>query len=432
MISIKNNHLFVDEYDCVDLVEEYDTPMYVISESEIVARCNTLKSSFLDKYDNSKALYAAKAFLTLAMCKIIAREGLGLDVVSGGELYTALQAGFPTERIDFSGNNKLREELVMAVENQIGRVVVDNSYELFLLDNVCWELEKPMSILIRIVPAVPVATHRHIATGHKDSKFGIAISDGEIYSVIEFINKSKWLTFKGFHFHVGSQLFSVDSHLAALNNTFYLLDRLRDKYGIEIEELDVGGGFAIKYLPTDKPPELYHFVDPIMQLIDDYYQARQRPRPKIVIEPGRWIIGEAGITLYTVGSTKRTASGKKYVAVDGGMSDNIRPALYQSKYHAVIANKASQAPQETVSIAGKFCESGDVLIEDIALPLVESGDIIAVYATGAYNYSMASNYNKNIIPAVLLVSGQNKALIVKRQDYADMLRHEVVPEFMED
>ncbi len=432
MIEIKNEHLFVDDYDCVELAEEYGTPLYVISESEILRRCNHLKSDFLNNYNNTKVLYAAKAFLPMAMCKIIDRAGLGLDVVSGGELYTALQAGFAAERIHFSGNNKLREELEMAVDNQIGRVVVDNSYELFLLDNVCWQLEKPMSVLIRIIPAVDSATHHHISTGHKDSKFGMPIEAGEIDSALDFIEQSKWLTFKGFHFHVGSQLFSVDSHLAALDSTFGLLDRLRAEHGTVIEELDVGGGFAIKYLPTDQPLELKQFVEPIMQAIDNYFTARGLKRPKIVIEPGRWIIGEAGLTLYTVGSTKRSASGKKYAAVDGGMSDNIRPALYQSKYHALVANKAALPAAETVSIAGKFCESGDILIEDIALPKVESGDVLAVYATGAYNYAMASNYNKNAIPGVLLISGQNKGLIVKRQDYADLIRNEVIPQFMED
>ncbi|PIE77054.1 MAG: diaminopimelate decarboxylase [Clostridiales bacterium] len=432
MINVRNDHLFIDECDCLELVAEHETPLYVISESEIVARCNKLKSAFLNKYDNCKALYASKAFLPMAMCKIMAREGLGLDVVSGGELYTALKAGFPTERIDFSGNNKLRSELMMAVENQIGRVVVDNLYELFLLDNVCHELQKPMAILMRIIPAVHTDTHKHISTGHKDSKFGIPIADGEIDGAIEFAQKSKWLSFKGFHFHVGSQLFSAESHLNALQSTYGLLDRLRAKMGIEIEELDVGGGFGIKYLPTDQPPALEAFIDPIMASIDNYFKSKNRPRPRIVIEPGRWIIGEAGLTLYTIGSTKRSASGKKYIAVDGGMSDNIRPALYQAKYHAVLANKAEQVPVETVSVAGKFCESGDILIEDIELPEVDSGDILAVYATGAYTYSMASNYNKNIIPGVLLINGAEQNYIVKRQSYDDIIRNEVVPEYLED
>ncbi len=432
MIQVRENHLFIDQFDCVDLVEELDTPLYVISESEIIARCNILKQVFLNKYDNCKALYASKAFLPLAMCKIMAREGLGLDVVSGGELYTALKAGFPTERIDFSGNNKLRSELIMAVQNQIGRVVVDNAYELFLLDNICHQLQKPMSILIRIIPSVATATHKHISTGHKDSKFGIPIADGEIDRAIEFAQNSKWLTFKGFHFHVGSQLFSPESHLNALTSTYRLLDRLRQKMGVEIEELDVGGGFGIKYLPTDQPPALEQFIAPMMDSITHYFKSRNQARPRIVIEPGRWLIGEAGVTLYTVGSTKRTASGKKYIAVDGGMSDNIRPALYQAKYHAVLANKAEQPAVETVSVAGKFCESGDILIEDIALPEVTSGDILAIYATGAYTYSMASNYNKNIIPGVLLVNGSDKNFIVKRQSYDDIIRNEVIPKYLED
>jgi len=347
---IKNNNvLYFDGCNTVELAKKYGTPLYLISETHIVDRCNEIKSSFLSKYENTRAIYASKAFLPLAMCKIIEREGLGLDVVSGGELYTAIKAGFPNGNIDFNGNNKSRQEIELAVEYQISRIVVDNPYELDLLIDVCNKKKKNISV------------------------------------------------------------------------------ELKNKYNFDTKDLDIGGGFGIHYTDEDDPKPLSYFIDPAMKLIEDFCRENKLIRPKVIIEPGRWIIGEAGITMYEIGSIKKSPSSRKYVSIDGGMSDNIRPCLYQAKYDAVIANKINEDNTDLVSISGKFCESSDILIKDIKLPIAAAGDYLAVFSTGAYNYSMASNYNKNIIPSVLLLNNGKEEIIVKRQDYDDILRNEIIP-----
>jgi len=427
MFEVKDNTLYFDGCNTAKLAEKYQTPLFIVSENSIIQKCNEIKSSFLNEYSNTKAVYASKAFLPLAMCKIIEREGLGLDVVSGGELYTALKSGFPSEKIEFSGNNKSYEELSMAVDNQIGRVNVDNIHELKLLNSICKNKGKVMKILFRITPGVNSNTHEYISTGTKDSKFGIPLDDNIIYPAIEAAIESEYLEFMGFHFHVGSQLLDNYSHLQALETVLSLINYTKIKYNYTIRDLNVGGGFGIKYTAEDSPRPLSYFIDPIMDRIIEFCSDYHLYRPQITIEPGRWIIGEAGITLYKVGAIKTISNIRTYVAIDGGMTDNIRPALYQAKYDGIVANKAEMERNQVVTIAGKCCESSDIIIKDLKIGSIEPGDILAVFSTGAYNYSMTSNYNKNLIPAVVLVKAGVDEVIVKRQTYDDMLRNELIP-----
>lgn len=428
MKTIKNNQLYFDGCNTVDLAKKYGTPLFIISETAIVNKCNLIKEQFTDKYENTKAVYASKAFLTKAMCKIMEREGMGLDVVSGGELFTAISSNFPAKKIEFSGNNKLPMELSMAIDYGIGRINVDNEDELDLLITLCKEKAKKMAILFRITPGVSSNTHAYITTGHSASKFGIPMNDENMKRVLLKAIDSEWIDFKGFHFHVGSQLHDNSSHLQALEKTLGLIKKAKEWFDYDIEELDVGGGFGIRYSDADDAKPLSYFVDPIMARVKSFALSEGLMEPLIVIEPGRWVVGEAGLTLYTIGTTKDIPGIKRYISVDGGMTDNIRPALYQSKYEALLANKAGETHSDEVTVAGKCCESSDILIESIKLPKAEGGDVLAVFNTGAYGYSMANNYNKNVIPAVVLVKDGMDRLIVKRQSYEDMIANELVPE----
>lgn len=425
--TYQNNTLYFDQCNTAELAKKYGTPLYVISENSILKQCNEVKSSFLDRYPNTRAAYACKAFCTLAMCKIMEREGFCLDVVSGGELYTAIQANFPPEHIEFNGNNKQYEELSMAVEYGIGRIIIDGLQELALLEQVCQEKGKTANILYRITPGVTLDTHEYISTGKKDSKFGIPLDDDVIYPAIEAAINSKHVNFLGIHFHVGSQLFDNSPYLSALETSLKLMKETKKRFGFTMSELNVGGGYGIEYLSSDQKKPYSYFLDPVMERLQDFCTTESFPVPAVVIEPGRSIVGEAGLTLYTIGSIKDINGIRKYVSVDGGMTDNIRPGLYQALYEGVVANKAEEAPIEKVTISGKCCESTDILIKDTDVPAVTAGDIYAIFATGAYGYSMASNYNKIQIPAVVLVKDGRDELIVNRQSYDDMLHNELIP-----
>ncbi len=422
-------NLYWDQCDTVQLAKKYGTPLYVLSESKIRARCQTIHRDFLKKYFDTKAVYASKAFLTTAMCKLIAQEGLGLDVVSGGELYTAIQAGFPLASVEFNGNNKTLEELEMAIDNQIGRIIVDNYHELDTIERLCKEKGKHIEILFRIVPETDTDTHRYISTGHKTSKFGISMSSNGIFAAVKQASNSSYITFKGLHFHVGSQLHTYYSHLNAIHKALHLIADFHQQ-DIVVEELNIGGGFGICYTKEDRVKPLSYFVEPLVKAINDFCQEHTLTRPTITIEPGRWIIGEAGITLYTIGAVKTNGS-TTYYSVDGGMGDNIRPALYQAQYVADVANRLSEEKTECVTLSGKYCESSDLLIQNIHLPKAYPGDVIAVYSTGAYSYSMASNYNRHPLPSVVLACKGQAFEIVKRQTYWDLLRNDCVPKHLE-
>lgn len=409
--------------DTVALAKEYGTPLYVMSEDIIKSRLNEIKYSFSEKYKNVQAYYASKAFLTKEMARIIKREGLGLDVVSGGELYTAKSVDFPMEKIMFHGNNKTYEEIKMALEFGIGRFVCDNLYEIQLINRIAGDIGVKADILLRVTPGVDSHTHKYITTGNIDSKFGIPIPS--LMEAVKLAQGLEGITLKGFHFHIGSQLLNNESHLMAVNIMLNLIKRMKEEVGYVTLEFNLGGGFGIRYLDDAEKRDLSYFVDPMMNSIEKFCSDNSIQRPRVFIEPGRWVVGEAGITLYTIGSIKEIPGVRTYVGIDGGFPDNPRPALYQAQYEGVIANKADSPKEEYVTIAGKCCESGDILIWDLNVPKLQSGDILAVKSTGAYNYSMASNYNRIPKPAVVMLSNGKPRLIVKRQTYEDMLRNEI-------
>lgn len=423
--EVRDNTLYFDGCNTAELAKKYGTPLYVYSESDITGRFHELKQCFIEKYPDTRVAYAAKAFFPIAMAKLVDREGMCVDVVSGGELYTAIKAGFPAEKIEFNGNNKQRFEIEMAVEYGIGRIIIDSLQELALIESVCQEKGKKMNVLFRITPGVKSSSHDYIVTGKKDSKFGIPLDDEIIMPQIKAAIDSEYVDFYGLHFHVGSQILNNESHLQALDIMLDLVTKIRDELGYDVKELNVGGGFGVTYVDEERPGYSY-YLDPMMEKIETYYKEKSVKRPNVVIEPGRSIVAEAGISLYTVGSIKDIKDIRKYVSVDGGMTDNIRPALYQAEYTGVIANKAGEEKGETVTICGKCCESGDILIRDLAIAHPESGDIFAIFSTGAYGYSMASNYNKNPLPGAVLVCEGKDRLIIKPQTYEDMIRNEII------
>ncbi|MGN0658175.1 MAG: diaminopimelate decarboxylase [Emergencia sp.] len=423
--EIKNNTLFFDGCDTTELAKKYGTPLYVFSENEIIGRFAELKRDFTEKYENTRVAYAAKAFFPVAMAKLVDQCGMCVDVVSGGELYTAVKAGFPSEKIEFNGNNKLVSELEMAVEYGIGRIIIDSLQELSIIEEICREKGKRMKVLFRVTPGVKSSTHDYIVTGKKDSKFGIPLDDDVIMPQIKAAIDSEYVDFYGLHFHVGSQLLDNDSHLQALDIILSLAAKVKEAYGYDMKELNLGGGFGVTYVNEERPPFRY-FLDPMMEKIEKFYEQQGVKRPSVVIEPGRSIAAEAGISLYTIGSIKDIRGIRKYVSVDGGMTDNIRPALYQAEYTGLIANKAEEEKTETVTICGKCCESGDVLIRDLKIAHPERDDIFAIFSTGAYGYTMASNYNKNPIPGVVFVRDGNDRLAVRPQSYEDMIKNELM------
>jgi len=421
-----NGHFEIGGVDALDLARDFGTPLWVIDEEGFRQNCRSFKDAF-NKIGDSLVLYASKSLTNLSICRIVEQEGLGLDVVSGGELYTALKAGFPVEKIYFHGNNKSENEVMMALKAGVGRIVVDNSYELELLERTCLKEGKTQDIMLRITPGVEAHTHEYIQTGQIDSKFGFTIGDQAMEGVKKAI-KSKNLNLVGVHCHIGSQIFEMESFRHASSIMVNFIGEVRNATGYEFDELDMGGGFGIYYYYGDEPREPQEWAESVMLTVKEKCQEIGVKVPKVIVEPGRAISSPAGITLYTIGSINEVAGVRKYVAVDGGMTDNPRPALYGAKYLAAIANKADQGPEETVSIAGKCCESGDMLIWDAELPRVESGDILVVFATGAYTYSMSSNYNRLVKPAMVVVNQGAADLIIKRETYDDLIRNDLIPD----
>ncbi|HEX3015475.1 MAG TPA: diaminopimelate decarboxylase [Desulfobacteria bacterium] len=420
-------HLVIGGCDTVELAENFGTPLYIMDEQLIRDNCRNYYDSFVTKYGNAEVIYASKTFCTTAMCRIVEQEGLGLDVVSGGELYTALAADFPAARIYFHGNNKTPDELELAIEAGVGRIVVDNFRELALLDRLAAEHKRVIDVLLRVTPGIEAHTHEYIQTGQIDSKFGFTVSNGDALKAVHQAVKAGNLEFKGIHCHIGSQIFELESYRHAAKVMLELCLEIRTKTGATVRELNLGGGFGIYYAAGDAPAQISDYADLVMNTVAELAAAQQFPVPKVIVEPGRSIAGPAGTTLYTIGSIKDIPGVRKYVAVDGGMADNPRPALYQASYEALVANKAVAAAVETVSITGKCCESGDMLIWDIDLPKIETGDLLAVSCTGAYNYSMSSNYNRLARPAVVLVNDGSADLIVQRETYQDLVRNDLVP-----
>ncbi len=429
-LKINNRgHLEIGGCDTIDLVKEYGTPLYVMDEMVIRENCRLYKGAMDKHYGGyGLVLFASKAFCTLAACKIIQQEGLGLDVVSGGEMYTAIKAGFPMERVYFHGNNKTVEEIEMGINYNIGRFVVDNYTELQQINTIAGEKGKRVKISFRVKPGVDAHTHEFIRTGQIDSKFGVALENGEAHEIIALAGKMEHVEVVGVHCHIGSQIFDLSPFELAAEIMLNFIADIRDKYGIRITELNLGGGFGIRYTEKDDPLEYNKYIESVSRVVKRICQEKDLDKMFMLMEPGRSIVAPAGITLYRVGGVKEIKNIRKYISIDGGMCDNPRYALYKSEYTVLLANKPDAQRAETVTIAGKCCESGDLIAKDIALPEVNPGDILAVLATGAYNYSMAMNYNRNGKPPVVLVKDGKSRLIVKREDLNDIMRNDIIPD----
>ena len=425
-------HLSIGGADTTELAARFGTPLYVMDEQYIRDMCAAYSKAIRTDYGgNGLVLYASKAFSCMAIYRIAEQEGIGVDVVSGGELYTALKAGFPAEKICLHGNNKLATELSLAVESGVGLIAVDSYTELDKLDALCAEKGKRQEILLRINPGVEAHTHRFIQTAKTDSKFGFSVADGTAEKITAYALKKEHLDLKGYHCHIGSQIFEKQSFALAAEKMLGFMAEMRDKLGFTASVLNLGGGYGIWYAEGDAQQSVSDYTAYLRTVIGAVKASAARfamPEPYLLIEPGRSIVGEAGITLYTVGAIKDIPGVKKYVAVDGGMFDNPRYALYQAKYTAILANRAKEPATERVSVAGKCCESGDIVCADVDLPAAKEGDILAVLSTGAYNYSMASNYNRNAVPPVVLVKNGKADYIVKPQSYEDIGRNDVIPE----
>lgn len=421
----EQGHLTVGGADTVELAREYGTPLYVMDEETIRTACRQFKASIDRNYGKGVPLYASKAFSCKEIYRIIESEGLDADVVSGGEIYTALAAGFPAERMFFHGNNKSPEELELALRENVGRIVVDNLTELQLLEELAAKLGKRPKILFRIKPGVDAHTHDFIRTGQIDSKFGFAIENGEAIAAAKAAAAAEQIELVGVHCHIGSQIFELDPFILAAKIMVEFMAQVREETGLTLSELNLGGGFGIKYLESDSPREYDAFMDAVSAQIHASCTELGLEQPAVFIEPGRSIVGPAGLTLYTVGAIKEIAGVRTYLSVDGGMTDNPRYALYQAPYEAIVANKADAPRDFEVTIAGKCCESGDLIQEHTKIQWCESGDLLAVLATGAYNYSMASNYNRIPRPAVVMVKDGKPRLIVRRESYEDLIHNDL-------
>lgn len=423
-VNNKGN-LAIGGCDAIELARDFGTPLYVVDEQLIRDNCREFKENFVMEGIETEVIYASKAFLNLAMCKVIEEEGVSLDVVSGGELYTAIKANFPTDKIYMHGNNKTKEELALAINSNIRRIVVDNLQELTLIENLCNKLNKTVDVLLRVNPGIDAHTHEYIQTSKNDSKFGISIFNEDICEIIDAFKNSSNVVLKGFHCHIGSQIFEENSFYSAISVMVKFLEKVKNQCGFITEELNLGGGFGVYYSNEDNPLNLETCLQNMLIIIKDETEKLNINTPKIIIEPGRSIVANAGTTLYTIGGTKKTFGGKHFVFVDGGMSDNPRTALYDAKYEGALANKLNLENEENYTVAGKCCESGDVIIKDISLPKVEADDILAVFSTGAYNYSMASNYNRIPKPAVVFVKNGEARLVVKRETYEDIIKNDI-------
>ena len=412
--------------DLVELANKYNTPLYVFDEATIRSMTQSYKKAF-EKYPNIKMMFAAKAFMTKAICKIMQQEGFGLDLCSGGEIYTAKSSGFEMSKTLFNGNNKSYDELNYALECGIETISVDNFFELALLNDIAKSHNKKINILLRITPGIECHTHEYIQTGHLDSKFGFDLT--QIDEAIELIKEEYTnLSLIGLHAHIGSQIFEKRVYFDEVGVIFKEIKRIKDKYNIYLHTINLGGGLGIKYTENDSPISVYEIAETIISSIKEHSKKYEIEEPIVYIEPGRSIVGTAGITLYTAGSSKKVPNGKKYQAVDGGMSDNARPSLYQAKYTVEIANNPNGIADEEVTIAGKHCESGDILAKNIMLPEIEEGDTICFYTTGAYGYSMSSNYNRVLKAAAVLVNNGKSDIIINRQTYEQLCESDVVPE----
>ncbi|ANV86084.1 diaminopimelate decarboxylase [Picosynechococcus sp. PCC 11901] len=419
------DHLVVGGCDVTELVKQYGSPLYILDEYTLRTTCRQYRDSFQKYYGGeSLVIYASKAWSCMAICAIVDSEGLGFDVVSGGELYTTLKAGVSPQKIYFHGNNKSREELNFALDQGV-TIIVDNFFELELLKALTGDRQTTAKIILRLTPGIECHTHEYIRTGHLDSKFGF--DPNQIEAAFALVSQAEFLNCIGLHAHIGSQIFEQQPH-KDLGDVLAGWYKKAADYGLNPEILNLGGGLGIRYTESDDPPSIEAWSQNVAQSLEAACRSHGIALPKLIVEPGRSLVGSACITAYTVGSRKVVPEIRTYVSVDGGMSDNPRPITYQSLYRAVIANRLSAPCEETVTVAGKHCESGDVVIKDAQLPTPQPGDILVVLATGAYNYSMASNYNRIGRPAAVLVNEGEAQLIIRRETLEDLVRQDCLPE----
>lgn len=422
----EKGHLTIGGIDTVNLINEYGSPLYVMDEDLIRKNAQSYKSS-IDKFygGNGLVCYASKAFCCKEICKVMMDEGLGLDVVSIGELYTAHKAGADFKKICFHGNNKTDEELEYAVELKVGRIVVDNIYELERLDKIAEKKGVKANIMFRIKPGIDAHTHDFVRTGQIDSKFGFALETGEAMEAVKKAINCANINLKGLHCHIGSQIFAIDPFIEAAQVILKFIADIKKYTGWEISDLNLGGGFGIMYTEKDDPVPYEKYMEKVSVAVKESCESLGINLPFILIEPGRSMTGPAGITLYTCGGIKHIPNIRTYLSIDGGMTDNPRYALYKSEYDALVANKADKPKKSVVTIAGKCCESGDLIGEGMPIQEAEPGDIIAVCATGAYNYSMSSNYNRIPKPAVVFIKDGQSRLVIKRETLDDIIRNDI-------
>ena len=422
----ESGHLEIGGCDLIELAKDFGTPLYVLDEYTIIEICRDYKKAF-SSYKNVKLMFASKALCTMATTALIASEGFGFDVVSGGEIYTVHNSGVDMSSVLFNGNNKSVDELILALDTGVGRFSVDNFLELSLLNELAKSKNKIADILLRITPGIECHTHEYIQTGHLDSKFGFDLT--QIDEAVDLIlGRYSNLNLHGIHAHIGSQIFETQVYHDEIEILVKELVRINEKYGLNLNEINIGGGLGVKYTEKDFPPSVYDIAEVIITSLENSIAKYGIEPPTIFLEPGRSIVSNAGVTLYTLGSSKQVPKGKYYFAVDGGMSDNARPSMYKAEYSAQIANKPEEESLQNVTIAGRFCESGDILIPQIKLPEIEEGDILCVFNTGAYNYSMASNYNRVEKPAMVLVNNSQFDMIVRRESLSDLISHDIIPD----
>lgn len=422
----EKGHLEIGGCDTIDLAEKYGTPLYVVDENEIRKNCRAFVKSIEDNYNgHGTVAYASKAFSCMEMYRICKQENMSIDTVSAGEIYTALKAGFPAERIFFHGNNKTLDEIEFALDNNVGRIVVDNLTELEKIEKAAKKRNITAKIMFRIKPGIDAHTHSFIRTGQIDSKFGLALENGEAMVGVKRALALKNVELCGLHCHIGSQIFDISPFELAAEVMMDFIAKIKEETGAEIKELNLGGGFGIKYTGEDKPAPYSDYMNRVAAVIKKKAEEHSMELPFIIIEPGRSIAGAAGITLYTVGAVKEIENVRTYVSIDGGMTDNPRYILYQSTYEILCANKANEPKTEKITLAGKCCESGDLIQENAMIQKVVPGDAIAVLSTGAYNYSMASNYNRIGRPAVVMTNNGESRIIVKRESFEDLVRNDV-------
>lgn len=420
----EKGNLEISGCDAVELAKKYGTPIYVMDEVTLRKIAREYKDAF-SSYKKVNMMYASKALMTSQIAKILHEEGFGFDVVSGGEIFTIHNAKVDMNYATFNGNNKTSDEIELALNLNVGRISVDNFYEIKLLDEIAKKKNKVQKILLRITPGIECHTHEYIQTGHLDSKFGFDLT--QIDEAVNLIkNECKNLEIKGLHAHIGSQIFETQVYYDEIGVLIKELKRINEVHNLNLDEMNIGGGLGITYTDEDCPPSVYELADVILKSIKENCAKYNFDEPVLYIEPGRSIVGTSGVTLYTIGSYKQVPKGRKYIAVDGGMADNPRPSMYDAKYVAEIANKKENENFEKVTVAGRFCESGDILIKDIELNSPETGDILCVYNTGAYGYSMSSNYNRVLKPAMVLVNNSQSDIIIKRETYEQLVQNDVL------